>query len=148
MKKSFLIALFFACTSSIFSQAFITASNVNLRKSNNSSSVVLKTIPKGASLQVRNCSGGWCETEYANSNGFVSESLLKSPARSLITSNPQAKEPIKYYTNSKKEKVQSPTHYNEAPAGATAICNDGTYSFSRSRRGTCSHHGGVKQWLQ
>jgi hypothetical protein len=34
------------------------------------------------------------------------------------------------------------------PAGATAICNDGTYSFSQSRRGTCSHHGGVNRWLR
>ncbi len=33
------------------------------------------------------------------------------------------------------------------PQGATAICNDGTYSHSQHRRGTCSHHGGVKQWL-
>src|SRR5262249_26351548 len=29
------------------------------------------------------------------------------------------------------------------PMGATAKCRDGTYSFSQSRRGTCSHHGGV-----
>ncbi|MCL5958996.1 MAG: DUF3761 domain-containing protein [Chloroflexi bacterium] len=34
-----------------------------------------------------------------------------------------------------------------APSGATAICKDGTYSFSQNRRGTCSHHGGVAQWL-
>jgi hypothetical protein len=34
-----------------------------------------------------------------------------------------------------------------APAGASAQCRDGTYSFSRSRRGTCSHHGGVARWL-
>lgn len=33
------------------------------------------------------------------------------------------------------------------PAGATAICNDGTYSYSQHRRGTCSHHGGVATWL-
>jgi len=33
------------------------------------------------------------------------------------------------------------------PAGATAKCRDGTYSFSQSRRGTCSHHGGVAKWL-
>jgi competence protein ComEC len=33
------------------------------------------------------------------------------------------------------------------PIGATAICNDGTYSFSQHRQGTCSHHGGVLQWL-
>ena len=30
---------------------------------------------------------------------------------------------------------------------ATAICRDGTCSISKSRRGTCSHHGGVARWL-
>jgi hypothetical protein len=35
----------------------------------------------------------------------------------------------------------------DAPPGATALCNDGTYSFSQTRSGTCSHHGGVAQWL-
>jgi hypothetical protein len=33
------------------------------------------------------------------------------------------------------------------PAGASAECADGTYSFSESRSGTCSHHGGVANWL-
>lgn len=30
---------------------------------------------------------------------------------------------------------------------ATARCRDGTYSYSRTRSGTCSHHGGVAVWL-
>ena len=34
-----------------------------------------------------------------------------------------------------------------APPGATALCRDGTYSYSQHRSGTCSHHGGVAQWL-
>jgi hypothetical protein len=34
-----------------------------------------------------------------------------------------------------------------APPGATARCNDGTYSYSQTRSGTCSHHGGVALWL-
>jgi hypothetical protein len=34
-----------------------------------------------------------------------------------------------------------------APTGATAHCRDGTYSFSKHRSGTCSHHGGVAMWL-
>lgn len=35
----------------------------------------------------------------------------------------------------------------DLPSGATAICRDGTFSFSAHRRGTCSHHGGVARWL-
>jgi len=33
------------------------------------------------------------------------------------------------------------------PPGATAVCRDGSYSFSQTHSGTCSHHGGVAQWL-
>ena len=52
-----------------------------------------------------------------------------------------------YYVNSRGRCVHRPVQANHAPAGATARCRDGTYSFSQSRRGTCSHHGGVAQWL-
>jgi len=54
-----------------------------------------------------------------------------------------------YYINSSGQKVHRPEHTqgNAAPAGATAQCRDGTFSFSQHRRGTCSHHGGVAQWL-
>lgn len=52
-----------------------------------------------------------------------------------------------YYTNSQGNEVHSPAYAPSEPAGATARCRDGTYSFSQSRRGTCSHHGGVAQWL-
>jgi hypothetical protein len=51
------------------------------------------------------------------------------------------------YTNSKGEIVKRPENCSKAPQGATAQCGDGTYSFSQSRRGTCSHHGGVAKWL-
>jgi hypothetical protein len=33
------------------------------------------------------------------------------------------------------------------PPGATALCRDGTYSYSQHHSGTCSHHGGVAKWL-
>ena len=52
-----------------------------------------------------------------------------------------------YYINSKGVRVRRPVRSSTAPAGATARCRDGTYSFSQSRRGTCSHHGGVAEWL-
>ena len=46
-----------------------------------------------------------------------------------------------------RSRTQSPRKSSTVPAGATAECMDGTYSFSQNRRGTCSHHGGVKRWL-
>lgn len=51
------------------------------------------------------------------------------------------------YINSKGHCVHRPVQADRAPAGATARCRDGSYSFSQSRRGTCSWHGGVAQWL-
>lgn len=29
----------------------------------------------------------------------------------------------------------------------SARCSDGTYSTSKRRPGTCSHHGGVAEWI-
>src|SRR5260370_10679183 len=51
------------------------------------------------------------------------------------------------YTNSSGQTVKSPVHSSTVPADATAKCADGTYSFSKHHRGTCSHHGGVAHWL-
>ena len=33
------------------------------------------------------------------------------------------------------------------PSGATAECNDGSFSTSKHRQGTCSRNKGVKRWL-
>ena len=51
------------------------------------------------------------------------------------------------YVNVSGNTVCSPETAATAPAGATAQCNDGTYSFSQHHSGTCSGHGGVEGWL-
>ena len=51
------------------------------------------------------------------------------------------------YINTKGNYVPSPRKSNKQPNGATAKCRDGSWSFSQSRRGTCSGHGGVSSWL-
>ena len=43
--------------------------------------------------------------------------------------------------------LPSPTFVPIIQIQPSAICRDGTYSYSQSRRGTCSHHGGVAQWI-
>jgi hypothetical protein len=52
------------------------------------------------------------------------------------------------YYNSDGIWVPSPsTNPGLEPGGPTAICADGTYSYSLHASGTCSWHGGVSQWL-
>lgn len=51
------------------------------------------------------------------------------------------------YINSSGHCVHRPVRASRAPVGASARCRDGTYSFSEHRSGTCSHHGGVAEWL-
>ncbi|MHA4850962.1 DUF3761 domain-containing protein [Rhodococcus sp. MSC1_016] len=48
-----------------------------------------------------------------------------------------------YYENSAGNCIPVP---GASPTGASARCKDGTYSYSESRRGTCSGHGGVAEW--
>jgi hypothetical protein len=54
-----------------------------------------------------------------------------------------------HYVNKDGQEIHAPAHSKSGavPAGATARCGDGTYSFSQNHRGTCSHHGGVTVWL-
>jgi Protein of unknown function (DUF3761) len=54
------------------------------------------------------------------------------------------------YVNVDGEWVPSPSsNPNLEPSGPgpSAICADGTYSYSRNASGTCSWHGGVAEWL-
>jgi hypothetical protein len=53
-----------------------------------------------------------------------------------------------HYVNRDGDAVHSParSRSGNVPAGATAQCRDGSYSFSRHHSGTCSSHGGVAHW--
>ena len=41
----------------------------------------------------------------------------------------------------------APSPAPTTPTGATGKCKDGTYSFSKTRRGACFGHGGIAQWF-
>jgi hypothetical protein len=53
-----------------------------------------------------------------------------------------------YYKNSQGHCVPRPSSDPTLePGGPTAVCVDGSYSYSESASGTCSHHGGVARWI-
>lgn len=90
-------------------------------------------------------------------NSPVIAPIIETPLKNTTTSpvNDSGTKPTAevtgdgYYINVDGNKVQSPTYSQNGsvPVGATARCRDGTYSFSQHRSGTCSHHGGVANWL-
>lgn len=140
--------------------------NLNLRYGPGTSYAVICVIPQGTAVSIdEDCDCKWVPVSYCGRVGYISTKYLTSrstrqiarhntpnristPSRHYSTSYSQTyKSRVRYYTNVDGYRVQSPTYYNSAPAGATALCRDGTYSFSRNRRGTCSHHGGVARWL-
>lgn len=145
-KTSALFCYILLASVTTFSQTKgITLKNVNLRVSPSAKSNIITVILSWEAIEVEKCNQSWCFVEYGNFSGYVAKRYIVSQTSDKRTSvNNNSK---KFYKNSQGDKVQSPTFYESAPQGATAECTDGTYSFSRSRRGTCSHHGGVKRWL-
>lgn len=137
-----------------------TTANLHLRYGPGTKYQVVTVIPKGTPVTIdEDCNCRWIAVEYCGNIGYVSSKYLSSkyhnPSQTVSryrhsyssTSYSRPTSSVHYYTNTYGNRVQSPTYYSSTPSGATAICRDGTYSFSQSRRGTCSHHGGVARWL-
>ena len=132
--------------------------NLNLRYGPGVEYGIITTLPKGTPVTIsEDCDCKWILIEYCGHIGYVSTKYLSdNPSQRRIKRDTRmpsynissiSGNSVKYYTNVYGNRVQSPTYYSTYPAGATALCRDGTYSFSRSRRGTCSHHGGVARWF-
>lgn len=81
----------------------------------------------------------FAEARQSPGQGYTQEA---SPNESELDSH-------RHYVNKDGQSIHSPAKSTSGaiPAGASAQCRDGTYSFSRHRSGTCSRHGGVGQWL-
>jgi len=123
--------------------AYTTAS-VRLREKPFPTARSLATLSQGTAVRLYGCSQGWCSVAVSRLAGYLLEEFLSAEAPQAATSARRG------YINSQGERVPSPTRTADGkpPAGATAHCRDGTFSFSRTRQGTCSHHGGVAEWLR
>ncbi|WP_407059127.1 DUF3761 domain-containing protein [Ralstonia syzygii subsp. celebesensis] len=80
---------------------------------------------------------------------LATAAFAKGPAPNNVQPDESQLVEHSHYRNKSGQDVHSPAHTKsgKAPAGATAKCGDGTYSFSKHRSGTCSRHGGVAEWL-
>jgi uncharacterized protein YraI len=123
------------------SRTLYTTAVVALHTSPEADGPKRSSLAAGTKLTIGKCASGWCRVLDPGKSGYVAERYLSATAPPRTAG--------KGYTNSQGVHVPSPTQTadGKAPAGATAQCRDGSYSFSASRRGTCSHHGGVARWL-
>lgn len=144
-----------------------TTTSLNVRKGPSTKYQIIGTIPVNTEVTI---SGEnykdfeWLQVNYNGQAGYINTKYLstqktESPIKNTTTYNWNANKQAynyvnsnnakyyNYYINCNREKIQRPTYYSNTPHNATAICRDGSYSFSTHRRGTCSYHGGVQVWL-
>lgn len=119
-----------------------TTTAISLRVAPQPTAPVYARLPAGTQVHVQRCDDGWCNVTTQQLAGYLLEEFLTLDL-------PQAAVQGRGYINSDGEWVPSPTRTadGQPPLGASAQCRDGSYSFSRHRQGTCSHHGGVAGWL-
>ena len=158
------------------SEAVVVSTRANLRETPDTSAQVVMKLEKGGALNVleEKPVGAWYKVRHVSSGktGWIHGNTIRittahppaiaeqstSGSGSSSSGNVPPAHPRRErsatadaggdtYINSFGEEVPRPRRSKSVPAGASARCADGTYSFSRNRRGTCSHHGGVAEWL-
>jgi hypothetical protein len=132
-------------------QRAFTTTAVHVRETPAPNGRLLATLPPASLVEVGDCDPAWCAIRFRGLEGFTARRHLafSRPVDSAESTATAVQPQGRGYINSRGEWVPSPvrTPDGRPPAGASARCRDGTFSFSRSRSGTCSHHGGVAEWL-
>jgi hypothetical protein len=124
-----------------------TTATIRMREKPSPTARAVAILAEGTRVRLYHCSEGWCGVSVQKLAGYALEEFLTThPVRPVATA-PTSQG--RGYTNVDGEWVPSPTRTadGQPPQGASAKCRDGTFSFSRHRQGTCSHHGGVAEWL-
>lgn len=158
-RLSLLFAVMVINILSVIAQTRYTKTDLNLRYGPGTNYNIVTILPKGTAVTIEeDCDCKWVPVSYSGYIGYIRSSYLSRNKVSTYSSKRSGQSSkrsygshygsVRYYTNTYGNRVQSPTYYDNKPAGATALCRDGTYSFSQNHRGTCSHHGGVAKWYR
>jgi hypothetical protein len=142
--------------------AIVRSQKANLRDTPSNAGTIVTTLNKGDLLALIDATpiGPWYRVRdsrtdsegWVHGNTITLLQTIESPPISVSSiQRPRRISPTpvagRSYINVDGIRVPSPVFSETKPAGASARCRDGSYSFSMHRRGTCSHHGGVAEWF-
>jgi len=148
------LLVFLACFTTVPAQSFsskdtvaYTTATIRIREQPAPTAKTVAILAEGTRVRLYRCSEGWCGVSVQRTAGYALEEFLTTQQRpdGGCPATPKGRA----YVNSDGQWVPSPTRTadGQPPQGATAKCRDRTFTFSRHRQGTCSHHGGVAEWL-
>ena len=125
----------------------VATATVFVREKPSLTADTIAILGQGTRVRLYHCSEGWCGVSVQKLAGYALEEYLARQPTGQVATAPARQG--RGYINVDGEWVPSPTRTadGQPPPGASAKCRDGTFSFSRHRQGTCSHHGGVAEWL-
>jgi len=95
----------------------------------------------------------WLLTIDGNVNAVsLSNAYAPLPAYTAVAAVPPAKHKKKSDNsnnsgNQSQGTISQGSSSQSNTSGASAVCKDGSLSYSTHNSGTCSYHGGVSQWL-
>ena len=105
---------------------------------------VVQTLQRGTSVEIIKQKGAWFLVSSGAAKGWMHGNTIRYDNWSdSVATKTKSGYPI--YKSSTKT-ASKPSGDMSNSSGAAAKCRDGTLSYSRNRRGTCSHHGGVALW--
>lgn len=112
--------------------------SLNIREGPSTEYAVIGRLTSGSCISItgRNIDSSWVYISTAVEAGWVSAFYLDIPGN------------LDHVAVIDTSDFQRLSTVQPNYGGASAICNDGTLSYSEHRKGTCSHHGGVKEWLR
>ncbi len=91
-----LILLLFCCSIPVLNafawNGVVTASSLNMRRSNNADAKVLKVLKYGSSVEVISTAGGWYKVRVNGTTGYVSKNYIKKGSSSSSSSGSSKQE--------------------------------------------------------
>ena len=95
----------------VASAATVTG-DLNLRAGPGTGYAVIDTMPAGAHVNIRNCTGGWCRLSWNGETGWASDNFLAGGSRTYTTTRTYVRPS---YTVVEPAYTYAPGYYDYAP---------------------------------